>query len=226
MNWFRTKQRGNEPPWPENRHRLFACAPLVEVGGAIPDDPDTPQSRFHAALAHLQVGDSEHAIAQIQEILRMDEANSLLSLQAWSCLRELGREPVPPEAGVLRGVVVDLGRQGSVETAAAYEDGSAEVLHPGGCGSTPGHRDASVDKCVEALLAAASEVQGEMADGMAAVTPTDGRARISFLTFAGIRALDGEEAALRRDPGPRAVLELAERLCSMLAGRDSPAHTA
>lgn len=224
MNWFRSKPRGNSSPHPEQRAELLASAPLLEVGDQIPDDPDTPQSRFHAALAAIAVGDRTRAKAQLRELLQMDESGTRLQLQAWSCLRELGDAPPAASGRIVQGVVVDVGSANAVATTAAYADRTATALLADGEVVHWSEPDEAIDADIERLLeCAGSLVAGGRPSGPCEQPPADGNALISVLTFAGIHARIGSIDALQQDPGCRTVLELAGRLGGALAGRGANA---
>lgn len=224
MNWFRSKIRGNTSPHPEQRQALLACASLHEVGDLIPDDPDTPQSRFHAALASLTVGDRDRARAHLQELLHMDESGAQLRLQAWSCLRELGIGPPAASADQVRGVVVDIGHAAATETIAAYVDLTATCLRPDGEVLHWSEPDCGIDDVLEAMLTrAAAVMHGGPPTGPCEQLPAEGHALISVLTFGGIHARIGSLDHLRADPAGSAVLELTERLAEAIAERRAAA---
>lgn len=220
MNWFRPKPRGNVSPHPEQRQALLAAAPLLEVGDRIPDDPDTPQSRFHAALAALAVGDRDRARAQLRELLAMDAIGSRLQLQAWSCLRELGEPPPAAQARAVQGVVVDRGERGAVASIAAYADRTAVVLQADGEVLQWAQPDCGVDDAIEALLTRASSLLAAgSASGPCDQPPADGHALLSVLTFGGVHARIGSVAELQAEPACAAVLRAADRLANAVGER-------
>lgn len=225
MNWFRSKQRGNNSPHPEQRQALFAAAPLLEVGDLIPDDPDTPQSRFHAALASVAVGNRDRAKAQLRELLHMGEAGTRLMLQAWSCLREFGEVPPAAIAREVQGIVVDTGLPTSISTVAAYADRTATVLLADGELVHWSEPDGAIDESIAALL---THARALVADGRPSgpcdQPPADGHALISVLTFGGTHARIGSLEALQQDPACNAAMDQAEQLCKALTARRATAH--
>jgi hypothetical protein len=213
MSWFRKKSPGLPSPHPELRESLFADATLALAAELHDDDPDTPGTRFHAALAAFSVGDRAHARQQLHDLLRLPELESRTALQAWSCLRELGEVPAGPAATAVRGVLVEIGTEAGLDTVAAYEDRTAVYLARNGAVLTAEHPDRGVDHRIEALLTSARALAGQTAPrGEREGVPEAGRAAIHVLTFAGPYATLGPVATIEQDRVAGPVLRAASDL--------------
>jgi hypothetical protein len=213
MSWFRKKPSGPPSPHPGLRARLFADAGLADAARLNDDDPDTPGTRFHAALAALSVGDRAHARQPLHDLLRLPKLESRTALQAWCCLRELGEVPAGPDAAAVRGVVVEIGTEAGLETVAAYEDRTAVFLARNGAVLTVEHPECGLDDRIEALLARARGIAARTApSGGRDPAPAAGHAAIHVLTYAGPCSSLGPAAALEQDPLLGPVLRAANEL--------------
>lgn len=219
MFWFRKKSNSLTSPHPALREALLADLPLATVADrAADDDPDTPDARFRAARASVQVGDRAHARQQLRELLAMPALSAPMVLQAWRCLRELDELPPPGAGARVRGVVVDLGTGQGLLTLAAYEDHSATLLLPDGDVRRASEPDGRLDEQAAALLSAARGVVDHTHPhrGGEEPPPETGHACIRVLTWAGTHIGLGSIEALELDPvgGPvlRAAMALREGL--------------
>jgi len=217
MSWFRKKA-------PASRHdacrdRLYADAPLAAVAELVPEAPDTPWARFHAAMASRQVGDLLQAKAHLRSLLDLPELEKRGQLQAWSCLRELGEQPPPGLARRLQGVVVEVATGDGLQLLAAYADRSAHLSEPGSATIEWDEPDAAIDDGIVTLLAPAQRLADKLSAGARQGAPAPDHSAIAVLTFAGVHAVTGRTAVLEQDPLCAPLLTAARALRLGLLGK-------
>ena len=76
-----------------------------------------PWSHFAAAQQALSKGDKIGAIQELRRVEEMEGLETRLYLQAWHCLRTLGELPPETIAREVKGVVVEVGLDGSTGRA-------------------------------------------------------------------------------------------------------------
>jgi hypothetical protein len=219
MSWFQRKTPSDSTRH-ARRSALFADAALATAAMLDSDDPDTPSARFHAALASLQVGDRSKARTHLLSLLDLAAADTPLSLQVWSCLRELGETAPPGLAQQVRGVVVEFGVGiDGTDTVAIYDDASARVIDHRGRERTWSEPDCEIDDRVETLLTAARRLVERTPTGSRGDAPVGNNAAISVLTCGGVHGVRGDLALLERDPLCNPVLKTARALLADLMTR-------
>ncbi len=225
MVWFRKKAAGSRSPHPELRRKLLCDHTLAELGDVPDDDPDTPFARFAAARASLSVGDRATARRHLHQLIAMPMTDTPVRLLGWNCLRELDELPTPGQAGIVRGVVVEIGTPDGLETLAAFEDHSARMLCADGSVRDTDARNGTTAGAIDRLLAAARRVveHTEPHRGPAENAPDAGHACIRVLTFAGTHIGLGPTATLDRDPVGGPVLRAAATLQQALV-QDGTEH--
>ena len=115
MLWSR-KRKGSTP-LAGLRDALFADASLGEVASRATSPSDDPWSHFAAAQQALSKGDKIGAIQELRRVEEMEGLETRLYLQAWHCLRTLGELPPETIAREVKGVVVEVGLDGSTGRA-------------------------------------------------------------------------------------------------------------
>jgi hypothetical protein len=221
MIWFRKKSRGPASSHPEVRDSLFGDETLASCAEVIPDDPDTPWARLHAARASQQVGDVRQARAQLRGLLDLPEIETRLRLQAWTCLRELGEQPPADVASVERGVVIETADADGLRTLAVYEDMTACLIEPSGLCVDWVTPDEAVHAHVRRILELAKVVlaKTDPVHGPREPAPEPGHASITVLTHAGPHTGSDELARLEHDAMGGPLLRAAAALRRELVAR-------
>ncbi|MEY4673516.1 MAG: hypothetical protein RL148_1300 [Planctomycetota bacterium] len=221
MIWFRRKSRGVVSSHPEVRNSLFGDESLASCAEVVPDDPDTPWARLHAARAAQQVGDVRQAVSQLRGLLELPEIETRLRLQAWSCLRELGEVPSAGVGPVERGVVVESAGPDGLLTLAVYEDMTACLVEPSGLCVDWVTPDETVQHHVRRILQLAQVVldRTHPVQGPREPAPEPGHASITVLTYAGPHSGSDEVARLEADAMGGPLLREAAMLRRELAAR-------
>jgi len=148
-----------------------------------------------------------------------------IRLQAWSLARRIGIEPPADDARRARGVVIDVGLEGGLDTLAGYEDGTARYLNQAGGAIVWEARDPSIDDAINALIAAAQAVaeQSGPLDGPRPAVPQPGYAAIWILTDNGVHLGAGPFQTLAMDPLGGPVIASGTDLMRRLMERQASA---
>lgn len=218
MTWFRKKAHGLRSPRPDLRAMLLCELSLAQLADLPDYDPDTPLSRFHAARASVLVGDRATARRHLHELLDLETATTQLQLLAWNCLRDLDELPSPAAAAAVRGLAVDFGTQQGLDTLAAYEDRSAQLILGTGVVIGTDSPGSGLDDSILDLLAAARRVVEHTHPhrGAPENAPDAGHTCIRVLTFAGTHVGLGPTATLEHDTVGGPVLRAATALRAAL----------
>lgn len=221
MIWFRKKSRGPVSSHPEVRNSLFGDETLASCAEVIPDDPDTPWARLHAARAAQQVGEMRQARAHVRGLLELPEIETRLRLQAWTCLRELGEQPPADQADVERGVVVETADADGLRTLAVYEDMTACLIEPSGLCIDWVAPDEAVHAHVRRILELAQVVltRTDPVHGPREPAPEPGHACVTVLTYGGHHTGSDERTRLEQDTMGGPLLHAAAALRNELVAR-------
>lgn len=203
---LRRRGRPSQPPAPEPdppagvRDLLFAdldAAGATRVFGLGPRP--SPIATMAAAVTRNDVPAARVALADV--LIRHPETR--LWLQAWTLAREIGLPPSDTSDRV-RGVVVEMGLEGGVDTVACYDDGSARYLNQAGGGVfwDAQSDDVAILAGVDTLLAAGQSVADATVplDGPRPVPPAPGWASIAVLTEGGRYVGTGPADSFTDDP--------------------------
>ncbi len=214
MIWFRKKAEGLRSPHAGLRAELLCEQTLSELANRPDCDPDTPETRFHAAFSSVLVGEHEAARQQLLELLDLPTATTQLSLQAWNALRELHELPSDADAEVVRAVVIEWGTQQGLETLAAFDDQRITLLAGNGEIYSVRGPDRTGETARLALFLAAEAVIEHTYPhrGPSEHPPPAGHASIRVLTFAGTHVGIGRTATLIRDVIGGPILSAATTL--------------
>lgn len=221
MIWFRKKSRGPASSHPEVRDSLFGDETLATCAEVIPDDPDTPWARLHAARAAQQVGDMRQARLQLRGLLELPEIETRLRLQAWTCMRELGERPPADQTAVERGVVVEDADADGLRTLAVYEDLTACLIEPSGLCIDWVTPDEAVHAHVRRILELAQVVlaRTDPVQGPREAAPEPGHASVTVLTYGGHHTGSAERSRLEQDAMGGPLLHAAAALRNELMAR-------
>lgn len=221
MIWFRKKSRGVVSSHPDVRDSLFGDETLASCAEVVPDDPDTPWARLHAARAAQQVGDVQQARNQLHGLLELPAIETRLRLQGWTCLRELGEHPPAAQAAVVRGVVVETADADGLRTLAVYEDMTACLIEPSGLCIDWVTPDEAVHAHVRQILEHARVVltRTDPVHGPREPAPEPGHAAVTVLTHGGHHTGSDERSRLEQDAMGGPLLHAAAALRNELVAR-------
>jgi hypothetical protein len=209
-------------PYADLRHSVLADEDLEVLVDRVAARTDAPWSDFRAALEVSGI-DRARAVDALARITDAPGYEARVYLQAWHALRELGREPPDETAGVVRGVVIEVGLEGGLDVLAAYEDGSARYFNQSGqviVWDAPS-ADPVIDAHLRDLLEAGqgvADVTGPYEDEWTEATVT-GTILIQLLTYAGIHIGFGPADVLSEDELGGAVIAAAIPLMAALIDR-------
>ena len=113
-------------PLPDLRELLFADLPPLTVLEQFAASPD-----LHELAGAVAREDAERARTLVDRVIA-GTTETRIRLQAWSLARRVDIEPTADDARRARGVVIDVGLDGGLDTLAGYEDGTARYLNQGG----------------------------------------------------------------------------------------------
>lgn len=112
------------------RQGLFASQPLSLLVQRLKlDGSPSPFQTIADASALAMAGKNEEARSLLHSVLALPSLESRVQLWVWSGLRELGEQPDARAGGEVLGVVIEVPVQGTYDTLAAYQDGSARYLN-------------------------------------------------------------------------------------------------
>jgi hypothetical protein len=185
---------------PAIRDQLFAD---LDAEGALRAFGGSPRPSPLATMAAAVVRRDKHEarVALADVLIRHPETR--LWLQAWTLAREVGLA-LSETSDRARGVVVEMGLDGGVDTVAGYDDGSARYLAQAGGDvfwDGKANPDVVIVSAIDALLAAGQDV----VDGKAPLAPlrpdppAHGAAAITVLTEEGFHVGTGPADELSQD---------------------------
>jgi hypothetical protein len=227
LQWLRTlrwtwwpwaSRSTKQDPLEELRRLLFADEALESVGGYAAARPrgraDDSWSFFARASERVCEGRPRLARQELHGLLELEGLDARSRLLAWHCLRQLGEAPSREEAGRVLGIIVESDSPQGPEILAAYADGTARLLPPGGAFlmfERPSPRQHRV--ILGFLRTGRSLVQARRPlRGPRPAPPSGTWCRVSVLTPAGHRLQVGERLALLRDRRVGPILSEAESL--------------
>jgi hypothetical protein len=204
-------------PLPDLRELLFADLPPLTVLEQFAAAPD-----LHELAGAVAREDEERSRALLDRVLS-GTAETRIRLQAWSLGRRVGIEPTADDARRARGVVIDVGLDGGLDTLAGYEDGTARYLNQGGGAIAWEARDPSIDQAINALIVAAQAVveRSGPLDGPRPAAPPAGYAALWILTDHGIHLGAGPFQTLAMDPLGGPVIATGTDLMRQLIERNA-----
>ena len=199
---------------PDIRDLLFADLPPLTAIDRFAGVP--PLLALATAVVQEDAGAARDLL---RPVLDMPEAR--VRLQGWSLARRVGIDPPAETAAQARGVVVDVGLEGGIDTLAGFEDSSARYLNQGGGAVVWDAEDARIASAVTALLAAGQAVAAVTGplDEPRPAPPGPGDAAIWILTDAGNHLAMGPFAALAADALAGPVVAAAIELMRLLIER-------
>jgi|SoiMethySBSTD1v2_1073268.scaffolds.fasta_scaffold36309_4 hypothetical protein len=163
----------------------------VVITAAMISRPDEVGAwhRLLLAAALERKGNRPGAVAALRQLLAAAK-ESRIRLWTWTALRHLGEAPEPERAAAVEGLVVEVDSGRGVETLAAYADGTARYLLPGGAKFVWDAPDKRLAQPITDTLAAAGAIAADLPLGRLAGEPGPDHARVTLLTPAGPRAVE------------------------------------
>lgn len=184
------------------REVLFGDVPLEKIAAYAQGLPeDNPWACFAIAARYSADGDLAAVDLALHKVLQMRSLEVRLYLQAWDCLRGMGKFPSAEEAREIQGVVIEVALERGLDIVATYADGSARYINYSGAAIVWDIHDADIDRMVDELLAVGQSIVDvtEVWDGLRPPAPPTGIVRISLLTFGGLHLVQGSFPAVSQD---------------------------
>ena len=168
--------------------------------GDVPlDDWAADDAAFQAARQAIATADTAIAIAQLRGVVSDSDRPSRDTLQAWHQLRLLGETPEEPAR--VYGVVVDMPIGESLDTLAAYADGTCRYVNHAGNVLVYEADDAEIGRLVRAVIAIGSTIAAQIGPWDGDRPPMEpGILRMSMLCAGGLYFGEGPVSALAREP--------------------------
>jgi hypothetical protein len=184
----------------EDYRPIAEAALLVQKGNpkqaeraleSIPNEKLKQQLDYWMVLAYAkhQVGDLIGARNSVRQIFSLPDLEIGLWLLAWSMLRELGDQPEAQIANEVRGVIVEMGVEGTVVVVAGFADGMSRLWFVSGGGGPIGSADGFPKETLIAaknMVSAAQPLVSTFPLEKDRQLPKQGRIRFALLTAGGI----------------------------------------
>ena len=150
---------------------------------------------FAKAYQHVKEGKTDDAKKSLRQILSDPVAEVREKLWAWRALRELGEKPPASVANEVQGVVMEVPVDDWIDTLAAYSDGRARYLNPkGGLIVWEAMEENRLSALAKSFINAAKPLVERAPISDKHKPAKDGVIRVSILTYAGIRILEGKDS--------------------------------
>jgi hypothetical protein len=177
-----------------------------------------PWPSFEKARAFLADGNLPEARATLESIALMPGIESRFRVQAWHSLREAGGHPPNNVVNEVLGVVVEVAMADSQDFLAAYADQTAYYYNYSGASVVWTRPDASLDKPINSVLAAARAILPIIGPWNHArrPPPSAGLARLNILSPIGLHFGEAPLEVLDRDRNSRPLLRAATALMAKL----------
>jgi hypothetical protein len=215
FNW---RKEAPKPPTTEIRETLFGDMPLSRWAALSTQTTSEPWASFERARNFIESGDTQNATASLQRILEIPALESRHYLQAYHFLADLGVTPVQEVSKNVLGVVVEVGMKGGLDLVAGYADHHARYYNYSGAGVVWERPNGALDAAIEELLRVGSVVARVIGPWKETrpPAPTNGRARLNFLTPVGLHFGEGPLDTLAKDKLGGPVIASAFRLMQEL----------
>lgn len=173
---------------------------------------------FDNAKQLAAAGNKQDAALALHEILNSDGLGSILRLQAWNGLREMGYAPGSDIEKELCGVIIEVGMDEGLDVLAGYADGSARylnysgklIVYEGGPGPVATRAAALLEACEPIVQRIGVWEQPRPA------SPATGAMRLSMLTPNGLYFGQASMGVLSGDPMAGPAVQAGVALMSAL----------
>jgi hypothetical protein len=206
-------------PGNPRRDLLFGDMPLDQWPSG--DSADGPFADFILARQSLEANNSAAAIDIWQRIAGTPGLESRHYLQAWTFLRDRGRQPPPAIAKQVRGVVVEVGMPEGLDLLAAYQDHSSRYYNFSGAGVVWEHPDPSLDAHIDCVLRRGSTLASHIGpwNRERPGPPRTDNVRLNLLTPGGLHFGEGPMNAIMQDPQSSPLFQAATVLMQALIAK-------
>jgi hypothetical protein len=177
-----------------------------------------PWQSFEKARAFFADGNLPQARATLESIALMQGIESRLRLQAWHSLREAGGQPPSSVEHEVLGVVVEVAMPEGQDLLAVYSDHTAYYYNYSGRAAVWLRPDTSLDKKIDAVLAAARVILPNIGpwNEPRRPPPTAGLARLNIVTPIGLHFGEAPLQVLARDRSSGPLLKAATAVMAKL----------
>lgn len=177
-----------------------------------------PWPSFQKARDMVANGDLAEACGTLQSIALMPGIESRFRVQAWNSFRMAGGKPPTSVEKEVLGVVVEVGLPKGQDFLAIYADQTAYYYNYAGGAVVWLRPDASLDKEINSVLAAAAALAPMIGPWMEArrPPPSAGFARLNILTPAGLLFGEAPMRDLDRDKHSRPLMRAATGVMAKL----------
>jgi hypothetical protein len=167
-----------------------------------------------SAQAYLALGNVEEACNVLSGILGRSAEMSLVVLQAWRLMREMGRSPSNDQRDVVLGVVVEVGIEGGVDSLGVYPDLSVHYYNHADSSLIWEKREEALEDTIQKVLGSAKTIVPRVGiwNDQRLPAPSEGRMRLSILTPQGVHFGEGTIEALEQDHVARSLVHAATKL--------------
>jgi hypothetical protein len=221
FNW--RKKKNNQPVI---RDTLFGDLPIASWTGN--NASSEPWTRFQSVENNLNLGETQLAIQELENITQTPNLESRHYVQAWHFLRQLGVMPSENQAKEVYGVVVEVSLKQGLDIVAAYADHSACYFNHSGAGVIWENLDDSLHDEITNLLNAGKNIIHQIGpwESERPGIPPEGQARVSMLTPSGLHFGQAPFEALANDGMGGPVIQAATNLMQALIqkSQESSAH--
>jgi hypothetical protein len=221
----RQSNRKPKPDLSEIRAVLFADLPLEEWKPRDGVSDSEPWASFERARICLAGGDAHRdvggAVDALTPVTENADLESRQILQAWSCLRNLGVNPLPRDAKHVHGVVLEVPVDGGLDLLAAYADHSARYLNHAGNVLIWDTREPAMDGLIDDLLHACQRIADAIGpwEGERPAPPQGDHVRINILTPSGLHFGEATFAVFSEDAMAAPALTAGTTLLQALVER-------
>lgn len=174
---------------------------------------------FARAAEQARGGHPREARKQLRSLLELAGLDARSRLLAWHCLRQLGETPSREEAGRVLGIIIEGESRQGPDILAAYADGTARLLPPGGDYLMSEKPSAAQLLDIRRFLRTGQPLVHARRPlrGPRSAPPSGTRCRISVLTPAGHHVQEGEREALKQERRTGPILHAAETISRALS---------
>lgn len=220
FNWLKKKNKNSQPAI---RDTLFGDLPITSWNGN--NSSAEPWTSFQNAEKHLNLGETQLAIQELESITQTPHFESRHYVQAWHFLKQLGVMPPTDKAKEVYGVVVEVSLKEGLDIVAAYADHSALYFNYSGAAVIWENPDDSLQAEIDDLLKAGKKVIHQIGPWEAERpgVPPKGQARVSMLTPSGLHFGQAPFDALANDEMGGPIIQAATTLMQALIKKSEEA---
>ncbi|MFC1996587.1 hypothetical protein ACFLXI_03130 [Chloroflexota bacterium] len=220
FNWLKKKSNNSQPAI---RDTFFGDLPISSWTGN--NSTAEPWTGFQSVEKHLDLGETQLAIKELENITQTAHLEARHYVQAWHFLKQLGVMPPADKAKEVCGVVVEVSMKEGFDIVAAYADHSARYFNYSGALVIWENPDDSLQAEIDDLLNASEKIIHQIGPWEAdrPGVPPKGQARISILTPSGLHFGQAPFDALANDEMGGPIIKAATTLIQALIKKSEKA---